>query len=91
MSSILVSALEQLVQMLEDQHNYPAAIHFAHMLLQHDPLHEAMYRHLICLYAQNGDRAGALHVYHICTDILQRELDVGPSTATREVYEQLYS
>ena len=75
--------------MLEEQRDYPAAIRSAQRLLRHDPLHEATYRRLIRLHALNGDRAGALRVYHTCTTVLQRELDVEPSAATREAYEQL--
>jgi predicted ATPase len=41
------------------------------------------------LRALVGDRAGALRTYHQCATILERELDVKPSRATREVYEQL--
>ncbi len=84
-----LSALERLVRMLEEQRDYQAAIRNAQRLLRHDPLHEATYRHLIRLHALNGDRAGALRVYHTCTTVLQRELDVEPSAATREAYEQL--
>ncbi|MGC9333811.1 MAG: AfsR/SARP family transcriptional regulator, partial [Anaerolineae bacterium] len=71
-----LDALERLARMLEEQRDYPAAIGHAQRLLRHDPLHEATYRHLIRLHALNGDRAGALRVYHTCTTILQRELGV---------------
>ena len=84
-----LSALERLVGLAEEQRDYQAAIRSAQRLLQHDPLHEATYRNLIRLHALNGDRAGALRVYHTCTTILRRELDVAPSAATREAYEQL--
>ena len=36
-----------------------------------------------------GDRARALHVYHECAAVLERELGVEPSAATRQVYEDL--
>lgn len=80
---------ERLVRLLEEQRDYPAAIRYAQRLLQHDPVHEATHRRLIRLHALNGDRAGALRVYHTCTTALRRELDVEPSAATREAYEQL--
>ena len=82
-------ALERLVHLLEEQRDYQAAIRFAQQLQRYDPLHEATYRNLIRLHALNSDRAGALHVYHSCTTVLKRELDVEPSAATREAYEQL--
>ena len=84
-----LNALENLVRILEEQRDYPASILIAQFILQLDPLHEATYRQLIRLHALNGDRAGALRVYHTCTTILQRELDVEPSAATREAYQQL--
>jgi DNA-binding SARP family transcriptional activator len=84
-----LDALERLARMLEEQRDYPAAIGHAQRLLRHDPIHEATYRHLIRLHALNGDRAGALRVYHTCTTVLQRELGVEPSAATREAYERL--
>jgi DNA-binding SARP family transcriptional activator len=84
-----LSALERLVRLLEEERDYEAAIRYARRLLRHDPLHEATYRRLIRLHALDGDRASALRVYHTCTTILQRELDVEPSAATRAAYEQL--
>ncbi len=84
-----LSALERLVHLLERQGDYRVAIGYARRLLQHDPLDEATYRLLMRLHALDGDRAGALRVYHTCTTALQRELDVQPDAATREAYERL--
>jgi DNA-binding SARP family transcriptional activator len=84
-----IEALERLIGRLEDERDYPTAISNAQRLLRYDPLHEETYRHLMRLYALSGDRASALRVYHICTTILQRELAVESSPATREVYERL--
>ncbi len=84
-----LSALERLIQLLEDLHEFNQAIHYAQRLLRDDPLHETTYRRLIRLHVLNNDRASALRAYHNCATILQRELGVEPSAATRAVYEQL--
>jgi DNA-binding SARP family transcriptional activator/tetratricopeptide (TPR) repeat protein len=84
-----LGALERSIGILEDQRDYEGAIRHAQRLLRSDPLHEATYRRLIRLHALNGDRAGALRAYHTCATLLRRELDVEPSAATREAYEQL--
>jgi DNA-binding SARP family transcriptional activator len=84
-----LSTLEQIIQLLEEQRDYQGAIQYGRRLLREDPLQEATYRNLIRLNALNGNRAGALRLYHTCTTLLQRELDVSPSLATREVYRQL--
>jgi DNA-binding SARP family transcriptional activator len=80
--------LEHLIDLLEDERRYSEAIGYAQRLLREDPLSEATYRRLMRLHALNGDRAGALRVYHTCATTLQRELDMAPSPATREAYER---
>ncbi|MFL5801446.1 MAG: ATP-binding protein, partial [Roseiflexaceae bacterium] len=84
-----LAALERLILLLEQQYDYGAAIGYAQRLLRHDPLHEATYQQLMRLHAGSGDRASALRVYHICTTVLERELEVEPSPATREAYEHV--
>src|SRR5205823_6090133 len=64
-------------------------IRYAQRLIGLNPLSEDLYRHLMRLFALNNDRASALHVYHTCVSILQREMGVDPDPATREAYEQL--
>jgi DNA-binding SARP family transcriptional activator len=85
-----LNALEQLVWLFEEKREYQPAIQYAHRLLQYDPLNEASYRRLMRLHALNGDRAGALRIFHSCATVLKRELDVEPSNTTKEAYEQLF-
>ena len=84
-----IEALEQLIHLLEEQRDYRTAIGHTQRLLRHDPLHEVAYRHLMRLHALTGDRASALRAYHTCATVLQRELGMEPSPATREAYERL--
>ncbi len=85
------AALDRLVRLLEEQRDYATAIHHAQRLLRHDPLHEDTYLCLMRLHALNNDRAGALRVYHSCATVLERELGVDPSPATRAAYARLLS
>jgi predicted ATPase len=41
------------------------------------------------LHAARGDSIAALRIYHTCSTILERELGIEPSHATREVYDRL--
>jgi predicted ATPase len=75
--------------LLENQHHYRAAIDYARRLVRHDSLREASHRRLMRLQALIGDRAGALRTYHRCATLLEQELNVEPSPATREMYERL--
>jgi DNA-binding SARP family transcriptional activator len=82
-------ALERLTLILEEQREYASTIGHSERLLRHDPLHETTYRRLMRLHALNGDRAGALRVYHACATVLQSELDVEPNADTQEAYQRL--
>ena len=82
-------ALERLVRHFEDEREYAPAIGYSRRLLQLDPLQEAGYRKLMQLYASNGERAGAVHVYHSCARVLERELGIEPSQETQMLYRKL--
>jgi predicted ATPase/DNA-binding SARP family transcriptional activator len=82
-------ALGQFAALLESDGDYPAAIGIARRLLHLDTLDEDAYRRLMRLLALNGDRAGALRVYHTCVTTLRRELGLAPSAATQNAYERL--
>lgn len=82
-------ALERLVLSLEDQRDYGGAIPYAQRLLQHDPLHEAAYRHLMRLYLGQGNRTEALRAYQACQAMLEREFGMEPTRPTRDLYATL--
>jgi len=84
-----LKALERIIQILEDQRDYKAAIPFAQRLIRHDRLYENGYRLLMRLYALSNERASALRTYHTCVDILQNELGVEPEPATREIFHRI--
>ncbi|HWC13575.1 MAG TPA: BTAD domain-containing putative transcriptional regulator [Actinomycetota bacterium] len=86
-----VELLEQLITILEQERDYQAGARYAELLLRSDPLHESTYRRLMRLYSLCGDRARALRVYHRCATVLERELGVEPSPATRDAYAALLS
>src|SRR5262249_41136370 len=46
-------------------------------------------RYLMQLYAWSGQRAAAMHQFRDCVKILNKELNVSPLEATREIYEAI--
>ena len=82
-------ALQGVLRLLERAGQPREALPYAERLVCHDPLREETYRILMRLHAQCGDRAGVLRVYHTCTSVLERELGVEPSAATRDAYAYL--
>ncbi|MBD1914100.1 MULTISPECIES: AAA family ATPase [unclassified Leptolyngbya] len=84
-----ISALEQLINHLQQQQDYRAALGYAQQLLRADAVNEATYCTLMRLYSYSGDRANALQVYHRCMTVLREELGVDPSATTRDLYQQI--
>jgi predicted ATPase/DNA-binding SARP family transcriptional activator len=66
-----------------------AAVATSTRLLNVDPLQEAGHRALIQLYADQGRRAEAVRQYQMCADLLRRELQTEPESATIQLYEKL--
>jgi DNA-binding SARP family transcriptional activator len=90
LSQQYVYALEQLTVLYTDHRNYAAAIDVAQLLLRQDPINETTYHRLMELYAYQHDRARALHTYHTCATVLERELGIAPGAEVQRLYEQLY-
>ncbi|WP_138998463.1 ATP-binding protein [Rhodococcus zopfii] len=65
------------------------AIEVARRRVRLAPLEEVGYRNLMRLQAETGDRAGAASTYHRCASLLERELGVVPTPATRALVEQV--
>lgn len=83
-------ALERLVLLLEEYREYGRALPYARGLLNHDPLHEAAYHHLIRLHLALGDRTEALRVCGACDSMLEQEFGIAPARGTRDLYERLF-
>jgi predicted ATPase/DNA-binding SARP family transcriptional activator len=83
-----LSALRQLIALLEQLGAYRDAIAYCQRLLQQDPLDEMTYALLMRLHGQIGDRAGVRRVYQNCATMLLEELNVEPAAETRAIYEQ---
>jgi DNA-binding SARP family transcriptional activator len=58
-------------------------------VLQHDPAREDVHRRLMTLYVAAGARDQAVRQFHVCQDVLRRELDLAPAEETKALYERL--
>jgi DNA-binding SARP family transcriptional activator len=60
-------------------------------VLQHDPTREAAHRQLMRLYARMGTPDQAVRQFHLCEDVLRRELDLVPQPETMSLYGEILS
>ncbi|MEZ4711136.1 MAG: AAA family ATPase [Caldilineaceae bacterium] len=84
-----IQALEALTKLHMTDRDYAAAVKVTQRLLQHDPLYEAGYAQLMELHALQNERARALHTYHTCATILERELGAPPGPEIELLYQRL--
>lgn len=56
-----------------------------------EPLEEGGYRQLMEVQAELGDRAAAMHTFHRCVAVLERELGVAPDPATQRLADRLFA
>jgi len=86
---LLERGLLELAQRVSQKRDYDAAIHYAHQLLQTNPLFEEAHALLVWLYAQTGQREAALQQYDQCRALLEAELGVEPGGELEKLHADL--
>jgi DNA-binding SARP family transcriptional activator/Leucine-rich repeat (LRR) protein len=81
--------LSQLSMIYEAQGDLAHAVEYARQLAELEPWSENNHRNLMRLFALNGMRSAALRQFQICSESLEKELDVAPSNATLALYEEI--
>jgi tetratricopeptide (TPR) repeat protein len=59
-------------------------------VLRKDPVREAAHRQLMRLYARMGTPDQAVRQFHICEQVLRRELDLAPQPETVSQYDSIH-
>lgn len=81
--------LGRLSQFYFEQKQFPLCITFCQKILALDNCHEEAHCQLMRCYYSQGQRHLALRQYHLCADVMERELAVLPAPATVELYRQI--
>ncbi len=85
-----LGALIELAKINAQQGNLASAIAHYQKYLEKDRDCEEVYRALMRLQFQAGDRSGAVKTYQQCARVLEDELEISsPSPETQELYEQM--
>lgn len=89
LKDMLLRMLDRLTRCCEQMGSYDSGIQYGLQALQIDPARERIHRHLMRLRARAGDRTGALRQFERCAEMLDEELNVRPTTATRDLHERI--
>jgi DNA-binding SARP family transcriptional activator/predicted ATPase/Tfp pilus assembly protein PilF len=88
---LAMQTLHTLTQFHASRGHFMEAMSLASRLLTFDPWREEAHRQLMLLQARTGQFSSALSQYEICKKILEKELGIGPSLETTELYERIRS
>ncbi len=84
-----LDALTSLTTYFEQQGDFGATRRHALRQLELDPWREQAHRQMMRVLALEGQWGAAIAQYDACRRVLAEELDVEPSSETRELYEQI--
>jgi DNA-binding SARP family transcriptional activator len=76
------------IHFLEANH-YEHAAYWAKAILDENRCDEEAHRQLMRAYAAQGRRSDALRQYHICEQILMKDLNVAPIPETLQIYQDI--
>lgn len=82
-------ALHRLTDLCMAAEDNDGALTACSRLVSLEPLNESAHRRIMELQARRNSYAEALRQYRVCRDVLRRELDVSPETATENLYREL--
>ncbi len=80
---------ERVAQMSMARAQWDTVIMVCQQILAHDDCWESAYRFLMEAYAQQGNHTQLVRTYERCTNRLQSELGISPSTSTTHLFETL--
>jgi AAA ATPase domain/Bacterial transcriptional activator domain len=78
-----------MAEVLETRGAYNDAADRLRDLLHQDPAREVAHRHLMRLYALMGTPDQAVRQFHLCENVMRRELDLTPQPETVSLYDEI--
>lgn len=80
---------DKVAELLAQKEAWEEVLTVCRAILARDPCWEQAYRWTMLAYARTGRKAQALKTFRQCVEILKKELQVDPSPATIQLYEEI--
>jgi DNA-binding SARP family transcriptional activator len=87
LTDLYVRLLLGVAEVLKERGAYNAAADHLRAALSHDPMQETVHRRLMRLYAEMGTPDQAIRQFHLCKEVLRRELELEPQRETVSLYQ----
>jgi DNA-binding SARP family transcriptional activator len=89
LKEMYVDALLEIGQCRAERKEYEEAIRWYKRALEANELREDVHRGIMRCYFEAGRRPEAIAQSYRCDEMLERELNIGPSSETERLYEQI--
>lgn len=86
---LYLKCLTRLMQYYDRHHQYDNSLSCGRAILAIDPLREQVHRHMMRMYAKNGQRALAAQQYKVCEKVLADELGIQPMIETQRLFAEI--
>lgn len=87
--NLYLRSAERVAELLSRQEAWEEVLAVCRAILARDPCWEQAYRLMMLAYARTGRRTQALKTFKRCVEWLRKELQVDPSPATIQLYEEI--
>ncbi|MDR3135963.1 MAG: hypothetical protein LBU07_00770 [Coriobacteriales bacterium] len=87
--NLMVDSLLLITRALRDGHHQPQALYFARAAYEIDDSREDVYRELMDVQYESGQRTSAMQTYFSCKRYLSEELGILPARSTTALYQDL--
>jgi tetratricopeptide (TPR) repeat protein len=89
LTDLYVRLLLGVAEKLKECGAYNAAADHLRAALRQDPMQESVHRRLMRLYAQMGTPDQAIRQFHVCKEVLRRELELDPHRETLSLFQEI--
>lgn len=87
--SLYLAMMDKMIDYCLAARRYEQGVQHGLVMLHHDITREKTHRRLMRMYYLSGDRSSALRHYQQVESLLAQELQVRPTAATQELFEQI--
>lgn len=89
LTTLYLRTADRVVELLAQREAWEEVLAVCPEILARDPCWEPAYRWMMIAYARTGRRAQAVRVFRRCVERLREDLQVEPSPATVQLYEEI--
>ncbi|MEL7648046.1 MAG: tetratricopeptide repeat protein [Sedimentibacter sp.] len=87
--NLYMNAVSKKVNESVNMGDFKSIQNYSKVMISSDPYNEKTYRYFMKIYALSGDYNKAIKLYYELADILKKDLEIGPESATKKMFREI--